>query len=261
MEELHNKNNGLHHGSFERYPDRPKVVILCAFHYDCPVDDRISGPEYLPVFGGKALYRGNSGSVISMQGDDVGENISEMNPLVNEITVLYWAWKHYAEIGNPDYIGLNHYRRFIDWSYDDLSQKTILAYENVLTKSIFDQYAWCHVSKDLVAFSERLCNGVLSETERDAWNSFLKSYRFYSNNMFVMPKNAFFDYMAFMDKCIGVCMDMLNSSELDPRGRIPYQRRAFSFILERCTGFKILLLGLYGGYSVRKVGRVAVNCE
>lgn len=41
-----------------------------------------------------------------------GENISDLNRFVNEMTAVYWLWKHYDKIGNPEFIGLSHYRRF-----------------------------------------------------------------------------------------------------------------------------------------------------
>lgn len=47
----------------------------------------------------------------NMIGDDTGENISDQNDSYNEMTALYWAWKNYDVLGNPDYIGLMHYRR------------------------------------------------------------------------------------------------------------------------------------------------------
>lgn len=47
----------------------------------------------------------------NMIGDNTGENISDRNDSYNEMTALYWAWKNYEELGNPDYIGLMHYRR------------------------------------------------------------------------------------------------------------------------------------------------------
>lgn len=47
----------------------------------------------------------------NMIGDDTGDNISALNGSYNEMTALYWAWKNYDALGNPDYVGLMHYRR------------------------------------------------------------------------------------------------------------------------------------------------------
>ncbi len=46
-----------------------------------------------------------------MIGDDTGDNISSKNHKYNELSAQYWVWKHYEEIGNPDYVGFMHYRR------------------------------------------------------------------------------------------------------------------------------------------------------
>lgn len=47
----------------------------------------------------------------NMIGDNTGDNISDLNDSYNEMTALYWAWKNYDKLGNPDYVGLMHYRR------------------------------------------------------------------------------------------------------------------------------------------------------
>ena len=52
----------------------------------------------------------------NMIGDDTGDNISELNRDVNEWSAIYWVWKNYDKIDNPDYIGLCHYRRLFDFS-------------------------------------------------------------------------------------------------------------------------------------------------
>ena len=66
--------------------------------------------------------------------DDVGENISSKNSIMNEMTSIYWIWKNYTRFGNPAYIGHNHYRRlfkrndFLDYSnYDLIISKPIFS--------------------------------------------------------------------------------------------------------------------------------------
>lgn len=59
-----------------------------------------------------------------MIGDDTGDNISKDNPKYNELSAQYWVWKHYEEIGNPEYVGFMHYRRhFLFDDSVDLSEK------------------------------------------------------------------------------------------------------------------------------------------
>lgn len=46
----------------------------------------------------------------NLVGDNTGDNISKLNKKFCEMTGMYWAWKNYDKIGNPDYIGFMHYR-------------------------------------------------------------------------------------------------------------------------------------------------------
>ena len=62
-----------------------------------------------PIQTGRALARQ---SFEQMLGDDTGDNISEKNNRYCEMSAQYWVWKQYQEIGNPDYVGFMHYRRF-----------------------------------------------------------------------------------------------------------------------------------------------------
>ncbi len=60
--------------------------------------------------------------------DGDGDNISDLNRYFNEMTAIYWAWKNYHKLDNPDYIGLMHYRRHFIFHFN----KTGNTYEDVL---------------------------------------------------------------------------------------------------------------------------------
>lgn len=44
-------------------------------------------------------------------GDDTGDNISKYNRYLNEMTGIYWMWKHQQDFGNPAYIGFMQYAK------------------------------------------------------------------------------------------------------------------------------------------------------
>lgn len=61
------------------------------------------------------IHVGAKNAKITMPGmrrDDEGDNISEKNPQYCEMTAQYWAWKH----SDADYIGLCHYRRYLNFT-------------------------------------------------------------------------------------------------------------------------------------------------
>ena len=66
-------------------------------------------PYFLPIQAGAALHEPISG----YQPDNEGDNISIKNPNFCELTCHYWAWKN---LKNVDIIGLNHYRRYFDFT-------------------------------------------------------------------------------------------------------------------------------------------------
>lgn len=77
-------------------------------------------PEgYIPIHAGRAL-----GNDLGYIGDDTGDNISELNPYLNELTALYWLWKNAGQ----SIIGTSHYRRFFT-----LKSKTDFDAADILT--------------------------------------------------------------------------------------------------------------------------------
>ncbi|WP_273213749.1 DUF4422 domain-containing protein [Helicobacter rodentium] len=98
----------------------PKVKILISYHKPSVLfQDEVLTPIHL----GRALnHQAHKDGKVSdedftwlhknMIGDDTGENISHLNRYFNEMTGVYWAWKNYDKLGNPDYIGFMSYRCF-----------------------------------------------------------------------------------------------------------------------------------------------------
>lgn len=103
-------------------PPRNNLKIFTVYHRPMPT---VHQNGYEPIFVGNKVRKQKikEGAVDEalivkyMKGaltDDAcdNDNISGLNRYVNEMTAVYWLWKHYDKIGNPDYIGLSHYRRF-----------------------------------------------------------------------------------------------------------------------------------------------------
>ena len=93
-----------------------KIKLLICYHKKAPLfKDNI----LTPIHVGRALAKEKMDPesedfqwlMDNLTGDDTGDNISEKNSSYNEMTAVYWAWKNYDKLGNPDYIGLMHYRR------------------------------------------------------------------------------------------------------------------------------------------------------
>ncbi len=75
--------------------------------------------------------------------DATGDNISEFNRYCNEMTAIYWVWKNYDKVGNPDFVGFMHYRRhfiLVDkLKFQDSYEKTLgLTKENL--ERLTEQY-------------------------------------------------------------------------------------------------------------------------
>ena len=106
----------------------PTIKLLICYHKQAPLfKDNI----LTPIHVGRALankrlspeseeYKWLNDNMI---GDDTGDNISEKNGSYNEMTALYWAWKNYEELGNPDYIGMMHYRRHFVYQEGEMGEK------------------------------------------------------------------------------------------------------------------------------------------
>ena len=79
------------------------------------ISSRIDLNSYFPksrIFEPVACGACYARNKLHILGDNTGDNISSRRLTFNEFTVQYWAWKN----SSADYIGLCHYRRFLNFS-------------------------------------------------------------------------------------------------------------------------------------------------
>lgn len=108
--------------------EKSKLKVLVSYHKPSTL---IKNDVFIPIHVGREL-KNNKISLDSynwlldnMIGDNTGDNISLKNREYCELTSIYWAWKNYDKIGNPDYIGFMSYRRFLifnEYEYDKYYQ-------------------------------------------------------------------------------------------------------------------------------------------
>ena len=76
--------------------------IWVTTHKKCFMPELPAGYQW--ILGGRKI----SNLDLGIQSDDTGENVSELNLKINELTALYWVWKNCP----TDFVGFAHYRRF-----------------------------------------------------------------------------------------------------------------------------------------------------
>lgn len=209
------------------------IKILVATHKKCwmPEDS-----VYVPVQVGAALH-----PALGYIPDNTGDNISDKNPNYCELTALYWAWKNL----DADYIGLVHYRRYFtrkEVHNIEKKKEQILdgkEWENILSKypvvvpdkrnyyieTNRSHYNHAHHTEGL-DFAEQ----IIKEKFPDylpAFNTIMNRTWAYMFNMFVMRRNLFNDYMAWM-------FDILFEIEkrVDITGWDNYESRIYGFVSE-----------------------------
>ena len=189
---------------------------------------------YVPINGGHSLK--DEWSSAHLVPDDTGDNISKRNGTLNELTTIYWAWKNYFRIGNPDYVGFNHYRRlFSRGDILDFKDVDLIVAEPVFSNSgisLAKQYMAYHVIEDM-----QMCVDTIREHDFGFGNAFrdyllTETVNFAPCNMFIMRKQLFFRWCEFV---FPIVFDL--ERRIDPIGRDNYQKRAICFLVERIFGF------------------------
>lgn len=184
-----------------------KIIVATHKLYEMP-DDEI----YLPVHVGAA-----GKDSIGYQRDDVGENISSLNPYYCELTGLYWAWKNLSD----DYIGLVHYRRLFVMKGHIVTRKSIDPYlgkikvfipckRKYYIESLKSHYAHTHypehleVTKSVVTKYYPEYSLAYEKAVNRSWG--------YMFNMMIMEKSLLNDYCTWVFDVLSRIFRLIDTS-------------------------------------------------
>ncbi len=211
-----------------------------------------------PIQSGAAGARHDLG----MLKDNTGDNISGKNCFYSELTVFYWVWKNWLP-AHPEVrsVGFCHYRRFLDFSelrkddeserppfqpilipdfvkkfdtYDDVAiEKFATEHELILPNpeyfdiSMFEQFAMCHPTDDLVAFREIFMHRYPEDIA--VYDSVWSDRKMYPALNFVMTRERFTNLCEWL---FGLLFEFEQQSDFS-RYADAYTRRMPGFIAER----------------------------
>ena len=191
---------------------------------------------------------------------DFKENISHLNPKLNEMTSIWCYWKNL--MNDADYIGFNHYRRLFRIEdlndiaeYDVVDAKPILMMFNmsyftgspiksIVTTDIKSGYAICHKIKDWNKM-EALLKKTPYYVDFEDWRK--QNCLTSPCNMFVMKKKIFKEYCEFI---FPILFEL--EKQVDFTGYDNYQKRQLSFLAERLTSL-FLYSKKQQGYKFKNV--------
>lgn len=233
---------------------KKNIKLLICYHKKSPLfKDEILTPIHVGRANAKKRLDPNSENykwlMTNLIGDDTGENISDRNDSYNEMTALYWAWKNYEALGNPDYVGLMHYRRHFVLKenvqavynikdFDSSTYYDILNYSPEKMQELVDGCDFLtHIGKVKNVYNHYienqrkedidLANKIMLEKYPEYKEVMEKYYSGdYSNfcNMNIFSKEIFFEYCEFI-------FSILEEFE----NRVDVSEKRF-FISERLTG-------------------------
>lgn len=193
---------------------------------------------FFPIAANKTL--GDSLNIIS---SDTGDNIAHLNKYIAEFSTFYWAWKNDT---TSKYISFFHYRRYLILNGSrsvDFNSNSVESYgfTKEYVKSLFENYDIFVMSPlrfDSVTIYEQYClchEKIIMDTALDFINkkypdyyesfikAFQKNYGYYAN-MFIMRREDFNDYMAFIFDVFENIKDVIFSS---------HQDKPFAYLAER----------------------------
>ena len=206
------KFSTLENGSWHIIKKFMPPVDLCVYvvtHKDAKFPTLPEGYKF--IHAGHALAKNDFGYL----GDDTGDNISQLNPFLDEVTALYWIWKN----TNHTHTGFCHYRRFFagnpnQKSFDVnsiLSAEEILKilgeydiivkYEGLTDRTQREMIALSTGQPDLVRIAEEILRRHISINQPDyldAFDDVINGYALFSCGMHITRRNIFNAYCEWL---------------------------------------------------------------
>ena len=244
-----------------------KIKILINCHKQT---ERLHDDIFTPILAGSAFADASLKEAFADDfHDDMGDNIARLHPYSAELTAIYWAWKNYDRLGDPDYIGLFHYRRFFNFSFRLPETDNWKCAFFDFDKATRDRFGWdrehieamcdgaelilpdleqitdprdwqtpcdleTHFKRQHVPESLDRAAELIREKYPDyagAVDAALRSYTGHFCNLFIMKRELFFDYAQWLFGIILPLEKLLPVS--DPKYDNPEQRRVLGFLGER----------------------------
>ena len=239
--------------------ETPDIRIFIACHKPTYVPEN---PLLYPVQVGSALAKSH---FEGMQRDDEGDNISVKNPEYCELTAQYWAWKNVS----CDYYGFFHYRRYLafdgvcpvdeqghlktgkgrrpyteldsiwddlapyrlhsDWMNSQIRQYDLLTvFRERINTTVYRQFCQYHPAETL----DRILNILKRRYPEyaDSADAYMNSKEIYYMNMYIMKKDLFQTYMAWL---FGILEEFEQENKSADR---PSQPRLMGYLAERLFG-------------------------
>lgn len=226
---------------------KTQIFVMTHKKFNPPKD-----PIYIPLHVGRAL-----GNDLGYQGDDTGENISELNPYYGELTGLYWLWKNCHDV---DILGVCHYRRyFFDASGKLMAQKqyeTELLDADILVsdaiyapKPYLEYFGEAHNINDMLLAGETI--RALFSDDYWAFEEVMQGTKYYFGNLCVMSKSLFDSYCEWLFSIFFAMED-----QIDITGYDDYHKRLFGFLSE-----ELLLVYITARGLKVKEGHVGITAE
>ena len=214
--------------------DGDNVRIFVLRHKDETLPDIFANRNiYVPLNCGGGDFSKTEPQALS---DSVGENISKYNPMINEATGIWWIGKHIQELGNPEFIGVDHYRRYLQWSPHLLKPGVVFAHSGLFWKRIREWFV-LDDRPDITYFFISVFKRVFPEREYLDFEKYLNSHTFCLANLMLTDRVTFMRYFSFLDRVLKEVIKMIDTDAIKVCGFKSEPQRTYGYFLEQMTSY------------------------